>query len=129
MNYLKKKDIVKKNYELALNYEGFFAVYNENALEYLVEAPQAVYFGQERYPSIFEKAACYAYFIIKDHIFTDGNKRTGMKSALLFLELNGYTMNENVSIDHIVNLALGIAKNELEFDDIVNFFKNNALKK
>lgn len=44
--------------------------------------------GQELYPSAEEKAAHLLYFIIKDHPFTDGNKRTGAFLFLLFLKSN-----------------------------------------
>lgn len=44
--------------------------------------------GQELYPNAEEKAAHLLYFIIKDHPFTDGNKRTGAFLFLLFLKNN-----------------------------------------
>ena len=44
--------------------------------------------GQDLYPTIEEKAAHLLYFVIKDHPFTDGNKRIGSFLFLLFLQLN-----------------------------------------
>jgi prophage maintenance system killer protein len=37
-------------------------------------------FGQDAYPSVEEKAAHLLYFIIKNHLFNDGNKRSGIFS-------------------------------------------------
>ena len=45
--------------------------------------------GHDSYPSIEEKAANLLYFVIKDHPFTDGNKRIGSFFFLLFLQING----------------------------------------
>ena len=45
-------------------------------------------FGQETYNTIFHQAAAYLYFIIKNHPFVDGNKRTALATAVTFLEWN-----------------------------------------
>jgi len=41
-------------------------------------------------PNIPELAAAYAFGLVRDHPFVDGNKRIGFATAILFLELNGY---------------------------------------
>jgi death-on-curing protein len=38
---------------------------------------------------VFDLAASYAYGLVKNHPFIDGNKRIGFAVAALFLELNG----------------------------------------
>lgn len=45
-------------------------------------------FGQEVYPTLEEKAAHLLYFVVKDHPFTDGNKRIGAALFLRFLDKN-----------------------------------------
>ena len=62
-------------------------------LEAVVASQTQVVFGQELYPSLYEKAAALCRGIIADHPFVDGNKRTGIISALLFLERNGKQTN------------------------------------
>jgi len=37
-------------------------------------------FGEDAYSSVEEKAAHLLYFIIKNHLFNDGNKRSGIFS-------------------------------------------------
>ena len=60
-------------------------------------------------PTIFEPAAAYAYGIIRNHPFVDGNKRTGFMAAYIFLRLNGYQLRaaevEAVAVIH--DLAAG----------------------
>ena len=66
----------------------------ENPLDYLVEAVEAEMFGAPLYPEMQDKAAVYMYNIITNHIFQDGNKRTGLAAALYFLEFNDVPFRE-----------------------------------
>jgi death-on-curing protein len=43
-------------------------------------------------PPVFDLAAAYAFGIIRDHPFVDGNKRTGFLAAYVFLDLNGWEL-------------------------------------
>ena len=45
-------------------------------------------FGKKRYKTIFHQAAAYLYFVLKNHPFVDGNKRTALATAVTFLEWN-----------------------------------------
>ena len=69
--------------------------------------------GQELYPSIEEKAAHLLYFIIKDHPFADGNKRTGSFLFIYFLDKNDYLYRDSgekkINDNALVALALLIA--------------------
>jgi prophage maintenance system killer protein len=58
------------------------------ALDGIIGAVQQSFGGQELYPTVEEKAAHLLYFVIKDHPFTDGNKRIGSFLFLLFLAKN-----------------------------------------
>lgn len=66
-------------YEL-LHKEGFLAFQlNENASEVteaIVANINGLHFGEENYATDTERAVAYFYFLIKDHPFIDGNKRT-----------------------------------------------------
>ena len=54
--------------------------------------PEVMYFyGQG---DLFSIAAAYAFHIAQNQPFLDGNKRTGMGSALTFLELNGVDIED-----------------------------------
>lgn len=98
-----------------------------NSLEYYIDAVKDKIFGKNLYPTIFHKAAAYAFFIIKEHIFYDGNKRTGLAAAITFLERNECSLKESVSNKDIVSLALSIENGTLEFERVVDWFKENTL--
>lgn len=69
---------------------GLHGLRDRGRLLSAVESPKTSGFGREYYPSLFEKAAVVARSIILDHPFLDGNKRTGMTAAFIFLENNGW---------------------------------------
>lgn len=79
-------------YELLLNKELVsFPITKEarNKIESLVSNINSFYFGKELYDTVEKKAVAYLYFIIKDHPFTDGNKRTACLVFEVFCEING----------------------------------------
>jgi death-on-curing protein len=57
-------------------------------------------------PSLFELAAAYAFGLVRNRPFLDGNKRTGFATAILFLELNGYRFTASEVDATIQTLAL-----------------------
>ncbi len=74
--------------------------------------------GKDLYPSIEEKAANLLYFIIKNHSFTDGNKRIAAFLFLYFLDKNGILYYANgdkrIADNALVALTLMIAVSEPE---------------
>lgn len=71
---------------------------------------------KELYSSIEEKAAHLLYFVIKDHPFTDGNKRIGSFLFIVYLAKNGYLYKKNgekkVNDNTLTALALLIAESD-----------------
>lgn len=63
-------------------------------------------FGEPAYPSIEAKAAHLLYFVVKNHPFADGNKRSAAFLFVDFLHRNGRLLNE--AGDPVIN-AIGLA--------------------
>lgn len=79
-----------------------FPLTNEarHKIESLVANVTGVNFGQENYPSVELKVVGYLYFLIKNHPFTDGNKRTAVLSFLILCEMNNLKPNmKGVGLD------------------------------
>jgi death on curing protein len=114
---------------MTLKYGGSFFepfnIKNEDGLEFLLEAVKSSCFGIEMYPTIYDKAALYMYNINSDHIFHDGNKRTGLASSLLFLNKNGYELN-NVLDDTLINITLEVADHKVSREDLTKWFELNT---
>ncbi|MFT7623148.1 MAG: death-on-curing protein [Myxococcota bacterium] len=72
-------------------------------------------FGTVIYPDVFHQAGAYLFYILKNHIFMDGNKRTGLACALTFLQLNSIAiapLDEDAVFDFVISVAAG--KNDPE---------------
>lgn len=63
---------------------------SKNSLESIVNNIMQEVFGEKLYPTIEEKAAHLLYFIVKNHPFNDGNKRSGAFAFIWFLNEIGY---------------------------------------
>lgn len=74
---------------------------------------------KELYPSAEEKAANLLYFVIKDHPFSDGNKRIGSFLFLLFLQENGLLEKSGINDNGLVTLALLIAESDPRQKDLL----------
>jgi prophage maintenance system killer protein len=83
-----------------------------NALAGIIGAVQQTFGGKDLYPGVEEKAAHLLYFVIKDHPFTDGNKRIGSFLFLLFLKRNDLLDQKSFSNKALVALALLTATSE-----------------
>lgn len=70
------------------------------------------YYGQEIYTTNEQKAVAYLYFIIKNHPFTDGNKRTAVLTFEVVCELNDLQPNyQDFTLDE---LAVFIEKQSVD---------------
>ncbi len=101
-----------------------------DSLSAILGAVYQTFGGQELYPSIEEKAAHLLYFVIKDHPFTDGNKRIGSFLFLLNLQMNGVVGAGGFDSKALVALALltatsDPAQKELMIRLIVNLLDEN----
>ncbi|PID48289.1 MAG: death-on-curing protein [Proteobacteria bacterium] len=67
-------------------------------------------FGQDAYESVEEKAAHLLYFIVKNHPFNDGNKRSGAFSFIWLLSKFGFNFQDKISPQTLSSLTLLIAQ-------------------
>lgn len=67
-------------------------------------------FEQDAYPTIEDKAAHLLYFIIKNHPFNDGNKRSGAFSFIWLLQKAGYDFQNKISPETLTTLTILIAE-------------------
>ena len=77
-------------------------------------------FGQDAYETIEEKAAHLLYFIIKNHPFNDGNKRSGAFTFIWFLKKAGIQFEQKINPAALTALTLLIAEsNPSEKDKMI----------
>jgi death on curing protein len=74
---------------------GIAGVRDRGLLESAVEQARATAFGELLHADLFEMAAAYLFHIVKNHAFLDGNKRTALVTALVFLDINGVSLERD----------------------------------
>lgn len=118
MNYLTVRDIVKINAKLITKTSKgeMIGVRDVVALERTVEQPKQIVFGEELYPSIYDKAAILSINLAKRHPFQNANKRTALVVMMTFFMMNGY--KTTFSREETVSLLLTITTSSVEFDQL-----------
>lgn len=130
IEYSKCLNIINK---LRFNEEStLFAVERDRGLESIIGNIYQSFDGQDIYNSVQEKGANFLYLIVKNHVFTDGNKRIAATLFIYFLNFYGILyINEEQVIDNntLAALTLLIAESnpkekEVIIDLITNFLHN-----
>lgn len=96
-------------------------------LESAVFRPQASFDDKDLYPGIFDKAAALLQSLLKNHPFVDGNKRTALSSAGLFLRINRYRL-KNMHKEE-VKFAIRVDNEHLSLEQIADWLKRHSEKK
>ncbi|HNG79597.1 MAG TPA: Fic family protein, partial [Burkholderiaceae bacterium] len=87
-------------------------------------------FGEPAYPTVETKAAHLLYFVIKNHPFSDGNKRTGAFLFVDFLARNGRLLRGGEPVINDVGLAalaLLVAESDAQNKDVMIRLIENML--
>jgi death-on-curing protein len=124
MVYLTADQVLFIHYRLVNETGGEHGIRDIGLLESAVARPKATFDDQELYSDIFEKAAALMESLVNNHPFIDGNKRTGIACAVLFLRQNGITFNAKNS--EVEKFTLQVAKSELDTGSIAEWFKDHC---
>jgi death-on-curing protein len=73
---------------------GSPGIRDRGLLESAVAQPQATFGGEHVHGDLFAMGAAYAFHIAENQPFVDGNKRTALDAALVFLHLNGFVVED-----------------------------------
>jgi death-on-curing protein len=109
---------------LLAEFGGLGGLRDEGLLESALARPQQLFaYGK---PSLFDLAAAYAFGLVRNHPFLDGNKRIGFTTAVVFLELNSYRFAAS-EVDATIQ-TLALAAGELDEADYAAWLKANSRK-
>ena len=107
------RDVERFKTELMQKWEAstlFAQEKNTKALEGIFWNIFQSFDGRDVYPSIEEKAAHFLYFVVKNHPFTDGNKRTGAFCFLWFLSKVGIHFRTSITPEALTAITLLVAE-------------------
>jgi death-on-curing protein len=90
--FLTLAEVVEIHADQIHRYGGQVGIRDLALLESALVQPEASFGGEWLHTDHFEMAAAYSYHLCQNHHFIDGNKRTALAAALVFLELNGVSI-------------------------------------
>lgn len=90
--FLTLAEIIEIHVDQIGRYGGRQGIRDLGLLESALAQPEASFAGEWLHGDIFEMAAAYAFHLCANHPFFDGNKRTALAAALVFLEINGVSI-------------------------------------
>jgi death-on-curing protein len=125
MNYLGPEQVLFLHARLIEETGGGHGLRDLAQLESAVSRPQATFGGQDLYPDLFAKAAALMDSLIRNHPFVDGNKRTGIAAAALFLVQNSYRLTAtNAEVEAFV---LRVVKGEPDVAEIAGWLQAHSI--
>jgi len=118
------QEVITIHQILIEKFGGATGIRDRGLLESSVLRPFSTFDSKELYPTTVEKAAAIAESIIKNHPFTDGNKRIGYTLMRLFLLNDGIDIS--ATEDEKYSFIIQIAEGKLSFEEIKMWIKSKA---
>ncbi|MCE5168363.1 type II toxin-antitoxin system death-on-curing family toxin [Paenibacillus profundus] len=129
VKYLTKEEVIAGHYFMMKQMQDMeqAGVKDHSLLESAVYRPQQSVFGEDAYPTLFEKAAALVDSVAKNHCFHNGNKRTAYLAVKSFLQINGYHLKMEREL--AVNFMVDIVNGKYSVEDMAQIFVEHCIKK
>jgi death on curing protein len=123
--FLTLDEVLSLHEDQIRRFGGLHGVRDVGLLQSAMGSAAATFGGEFLHATIFEMAAAYLFGICANHPFLDGNKRTATAAALVFLEMNGVTLD--VDEDDFYDLVIGVAEGHVSKAEVAVFLQRGAL--
>ena len=119
-----RETVLALHERLLAEFGGSTGIRDKNLLDSALARPKNLFaYGK---PSIFDLGASYAFGLVKNHPFLDGNKRVSFTVAILFQEINGYQF-EAMEIEATIQ-TLALAAGAINETKYASWLKANSQK-
>jgi death on curing protein len=126
VKYLTPQQVLLIHDQMVKRFGGSHGIRDIGLVESAVARPRATFDGMDLYESIFEKAAALLQSLLKNHPFVDGNKRTALVSAAIFMKMNGYNLiNQH---EEEVEFGVNVDNKRLSLEKIAKWLEKNSKK-
>lgn len=115
--HLDAEAVIAIHGEVLAAHGGSPGLRDQGLLESAVAAPQASFGGELLIRDPVEVAAAYLFYLCRNHPFVDGNKRTALAAALVFLQQNGMLKDPGLparNVDAWEALVLDVAASRID---------------
>lgn len=120
--FLTLAEVLEIHSDQISRYGGNPKIRDIELLESAVAMPYQTFAGKFLHKNLFEMAAAYAYHVSKNQPFMDGNKRTALAAALVFLEMNGIGLNDPE--EKLLKAMHSLANKKLDKYGLAKIFKS-----
>ena len=125
--FLDLQEVLEIHRDQIERYGGSPEIRDLALLRSAIAMPQAGIAGTYLHGDYFEMAAAYLFHIIQNHPFVDGNKRTGVVAALVFLDMNDIQIQVDEKL--LEKMVWSVAKGEIGKESIAKFFRGHVQKR
>jgi death-on-curing protein len=126
--WISGKQIKKIHDDLINTFGGELGIADESQLDAIIyRAKHSMIFDQDPIPTVVHKAAFLMHSLLRYHQFVDGQKRTGLSTAFIFLGLNGYTFWSRDVLPE-VHYCIEIAQGQHEVEEITAWLASRIWK-
>jgi len=122
--FLSLDDVLEIHRDQIMRYGGMPGVRDVGLLQSAVCMPMAQFDGNFLHRDLYAMAGAYLFHLVMNHPVVDGNKRTAVVSALVFLDLNG--LDVMVDDDAFEKLVLDIIAGKVSKEKAGKFFKRHS---
>ena len=120
--FLDVQEVIEIHGDQIDQHGGIHGIRDPGSLESAVVA--AEFAACHESEDLFWLAATYMVHLIQNHPFLDGNKRTGVKAALVFLVLNGIQLKRDTkALRQLEDLAVAVAARQAGKEKIAEFLR------
>jgi death-on-curing protein len=121
--FLTLDDVVEIHSDQIKRYGGKSGIRDHHLLLSAIAQPLSTFDGHYLHKTLFDQAGAYLFHICQNHPFIDGNKRTALVSALMFLAMNDCPFDYNESI--LEQLVRSVAEGKTKKDEAIAFFSKS----
>lgn len=97
-------------------------------LESAINRPKQSVFGEDAYPTLFDKAAALFQSLVLNHPFYNANKRTALMSTIIFLKKNGYDL-KLTDVKEAEDFTVSIATDHIDIETISQWIEENSVER
>jgi death-on-curing protein len=121
LQFLTIAEVLEIHRDLIERYGGEYGLRDPGLLESAVALPAAGVSGEYFHVDLFEMAAAYAFHLVGNHPFVDGNKRAGAVAAVVFLKLNDVRLKPEE--ERYEKLIMAVAEGRSSKPELAAFFR------
>jgi death on curing protein len=123
-SFLSLDEVLALHADQISRYGGETGVRDLALLQSALAMPQARFAGEWLHPSLPEMAGAYLFHLVRNHPFVDGNKRTGLISAIACLGLNDAELV--ATPEELVAVVVGVAERRTDKAQVAVFLRANT---